>query len=112
LRCHWPFDAGYDEWIDIANDYHAARYSRAISDAIACGEGAVRGVAGGFLEVKVSAGGFTIEFSRPVSGWSASSLRLVIGRPVGDLLPQALPFTLTAGLNVGPVSAARAGLLG
>lgn len=86
LRCHWPFDAGNDEWIDIENTYHVPNYLRAVDDAMTSGSGLAHGITGGLIRVTSLDDGFFLEFSRPQSGWSASSLRLRVTRPVGDLL--------------------------
>jgi hypothetical protein len=96
LRCSWPFDFNADEWIDIRNRYYAVDYSKAVSDAAArgVGTGKAHGITGGFLEITGADGGFFIEFSRPQSGWCASSLQLHVGRPVGELSLQSLPFRL------------------
>jgi hypothetical protein len=99
LRCRWPFDRDADEWINIKNFYYASDYSKAISDAAARrqGTGKAQGVDGGFLEVAEIDSGFIIEFSRPQGGWCANSLRLRIGRPIGELSLQALPFKAVHG---------------
>lgn len=89
LRCHWPFDSDHDEWIDIENTYHAPNYLRAVDDAMTSGNGLAHGVTGGLMRVTSLDNGFFLEFSRPQSGWSASSLRLHVRRPIADLLPAA-----------------------
>ncbi len=91
LNCHWPFDLAMDEWINIENSFSTLDYLRAINDAMATGKGAARGINGGFMEVALQDDGFTIEFSRPQAGWSATSLHLHIRRPVDDLLRQVPP---------------------
>jgi hypothetical protein len=94
LHCSWPFDLDTGEWIYIENLYPASDYSQAVSDAAAGekGTGRARGVNGGFLEIIRVNGGFLIEFSRAQSGWCANSLQLRIGRPIGELALQSLPF--------------------
>jgi hypothetical protein len=92
LRCHWPFDFIEDEWINIENSYHASSYLRAVDDALTSGWGSACGIAGGYLHITTLGDRFTLEFSRPSSGWSASSLRLRVDRPVSDLQPEVLPF--------------------
>jgi hypothetical protein len=93
LRCSWPFDFNADEWIYIKNRYDAADFSKAISDAAASGgRGKADGVTGGFLEITHADDGFLIEFSRPESGWCATSLQLHVRRPVDELSLQSLPF--------------------
>jgi hypothetical protein len=88
LRCHWPFDLEDDEWIDIENKYDTDDYMRAVEDALTKGKGKVVGIEDGFLEVTSSESGFILEFSGPQQGWSAKSLRLLIRRPLRDLLSQ------------------------
>ncbi len=88
LRCHWPVDLEADEWIDIQNRFAIAGYLRAVDDAMSTGSGEAKGLTGGFLRITSTAGGFAIEFSRPEGGWSASSLRLHVRRPMAELLPQ------------------------
>jgi hypothetical protein len=93
LHCSWPFDFNADEWIYIKNRYDAADFSKAISDAAASGgTGKADGVTGGFLEITHADDGFLIEFSRPESGWCATSLQLHVRRPVDELSLQSLPF--------------------
>ena len=94
LRCHWPFDLSEDAWIDIKNRYYVADYSRAILDAVNNGKGKAWGIAGGFLKVTSSGDEFAIDFSRPESGWFASSLQLPVRQSVDNLLLHALPFRL------------------
>ena len=86
LRCHWPADLKADEWIDIQNNYHILSYLQAVDDSMSTGNGEARGISGGYLRVSSITDGFIIEFSRPQDGWSASSLRLHIRRPITDLL--------------------------
>jgi hypothetical protein len=86
LRCHWPVDLEADDWIDIQNDYHIRSYLQAVDDSMSTGNGEAQGILGGYLRVSSTADGFIIEFSRPQDGWSASSLRLRIRRPITDLL--------------------------
>ena len=88
LRCHWPADLKADDWIDIQNSYHILSYLQAVDDSMSTGNGEARGISGGYLRVISIADGFIIEFSRPQDGWSASSLRLHIRRPISDLLPR------------------------
>jgi hypothetical protein len=88
LRCHWPVDLKADDWIDIQNDYHIRSYLQAVDDSMSTGNGEAQGISGGYLRVISIADGFIIEFSRPQDGWSASSLRLHIRRPLSDLLPR------------------------
>ncbi len=99
LRCSWPFDFTTDEWIYIKNRYYAAEYSKAVSDAAAEDKrtGKVRGVNGGFLAVTQVNSGFLIDFSRPQSGWCASSLQLHVRRPVDELSLPCLPFKVIYG---------------
>ncbi|HEY7011477.1 MAG TPA: hypothetical protein VH480_01880 [Streptosporangiaceae bacterium] len=86
LRCHWPFDSDSDEWIDIENIYLATSYLRAVNDAMTSGSGLAHGIAGGLIRITALDDGFFLEFSRPQSGWSATSLRLHVKHPIGDLL--------------------------
>jgi len=88
LRCHWPVDLAADEWIDIQNNYSLGSYLRAIGDVISTGNGETRGISGGYLRLTSIEGGYAIEFSRPLDGWSAISLRLNIRRPITELMPQ------------------------
>lgn len=88
LRCHWPADLQADDWIDIQNDYHMLSYLRAVDDSMVTGNGEAHGITGGYLRVSSISDGFILEFSRPQDGWSASSLRLHIRRPISDLLPR------------------------
>ncbi len=96
LRCHWPVDLNADEWVDIKNDYHIRSYLQAVDDSMSTGNGEAQGISGGYLRVSSIADGFILEFSRPQDGWSASSLRLHIQRPISDLLPR--PGSSLAGL--------------
>ena len=96
LRCHWPVDLMADEWIDIQNEYRILGYLQAVDDSMSTGKGEAQGISGGYLRVISIADGFIIEFSRPQDGWSASSLRLHIRRPISDLLPR--PESCLAGL--------------
>lgn len=99
LSCSWPFDFNADEWISIKNSYYAVDYAKATADA-ATGDkatGKAYGVEGGFLEITQINSGFLIEFSRPQSGWCASSLQLHVRRPVAELSPQSLPFRVICG---------------
>ena len=89
LHCRWPFDLVEDEWISIQNRYHVSSYRQAVDNAIANGIGKASGVDGGSLEIASQNDGFTIEFSRPQTGWSASSLQLHVRRPIVELLLQA-----------------------
>lgn len=86
LRCRWPLDLSEDDWIDIHNRYHVSNYQRAVDNAMANGTGKAPGVDGGFLEIGSVKDGFTIEFSRPQTGWSAGSLQLHVRRPLDELL--------------------------
>jgi len=86
LRCRWPFDLLEDEWISIQNRYQLSSYQRAVDNAMANGTGKAQGVNGGFLEIASVNDGFIIEFSRPQTGWSASSLQLHVRRPLNELL--------------------------
>lgn len=95
LRCHWPVDLADDEWIDIQNHYNLASYLRAINDAISTGNGETQGITGGYLRLTSITDGYAIEFSRPLDGWSALSLRLHVRRPITELLPQQ--HSLTSG---------------
>jgi hypothetical protein len=88
LCCHWPADLETDDWIDIQNHYHILSYMQAVHDAMSTGNGEVQGVLGGCLRVIAVVDGFILEFSRPQDGWSASSLRLHMRRPISDLLPK------------------------
>lgn len=88
LSCHWPFDLEDDQWIDIKNLFRAPDYLLAVDNAMAAGYGEAPGIAGGFLRIRSLKDGFAIEFSRPQAGWSASSLRLQVRRPIGELLLQ------------------------
>jgi hypothetical protein len=99
LRCNWPLDFTTDEWIDIKNRYYALDYSKAVSDAAATDRGAGKayGINGGFLEITQINSGFLIDFSRPQSGWCASSLQLHVRRPVGELSLPSLPFRVVYG---------------
>jgi hypothetical protein len=94
LSCSWPFDSHADDWIYIKNLYYASDYSKAISDAAAEAKKTTKipGVNGGFLEVTQTNSGFLIGFSRAQVGWSNTSLQLHVGRPIGELSPQSLPF--------------------
>jgi hypothetical protein len=85
LRCHWPVDLEDDEWVDIQNRYSMSSYVQAVSNAMATGNGEAPGVTGGFLRIKSLADGFNIEFSRPETGWFATSLQLHVKRPIGEL---------------------------
>ncbi len=96
LRCHWPVDLNADEWVDIKNDYHIRSYLQAVDDSMSTGNGEAQGISGGYLRVSSIADGFILEFSRPQDGWSASSLRLHIQRPISDLLRR--PGSSLAGL--------------
>ena len=89
LRCHWPVDLNADEWVDIKNAYHIRSYLQAVDDSMSTGNGEAQGISGGYLRVSSIDDGFILEFSRPQDGWSASSLRLHIQRPISDLLPRA-----------------------
>ena len=89
LHCRWPFNLVEDEWISIQNRYHVSSYRQAVDNAIANGIGKASGVDGGSLEIASQNDGFTIEFSRPQTGWSASSLQLHVRRPIVELLLQA-----------------------
>jgi hypothetical protein len=99
LDCSWPFDFDADEWICIKNRYYAVDYSKAISDAATRNKrtGKVHGISGGFLEVTQINSGFLIDFSRPQSGWYATSLQLHVRRPVGELSVESLPFRVICG---------------
>lgn len=99
LYCSWPFDFNTDEWIYIRNRYYAADYSKAVSDAAAKGKrtGKAYGINGGFLEITQVNSGSLVEFSRPQSGWCASSLQLHVRRSVGELSLQSLPFRVIYG---------------
>jgi hypothetical protein len=99
LRCSWPFDFNADEWISIKNSYYAVDYSEAVSDAATSNRrtGKAYGINGGFLEITQMNSGFLIEFSRPQSGWCASSLQLHVRRPVAELSLQSLPFRVICG---------------
>jgi hypothetical protein len=88
LRCHWPVDLKADEWADIQNDYPIVSYLQAVDDSMSTGNGETQGISGGYLRIISIADGFIIEFSRPQNGWSASSLRLHVRRPISDLLPR------------------------
>jgi hypothetical protein len=77
-----------DEWIDIQNHYNLASYLQAVGDAISTGNGEAEGIGGGYLRFTSIVDGFAIEFSRPEDGWSAISLRLLVRRPIVELLPQ------------------------
>jgi hypothetical protein len=92
LRCHWPVDLNTDDWVDIQNDYQLPSYLQAVDDSMSTGKGEAQGISGGYLRVSSIADGFIIEFSRPQDGWSASSLRLHIRRPISDLLPWPEPY--------------------
>lgn len=99
LRCSWPFDFTTDEWVYIKNRYDAIDYSKAVSDAAAKDKraGKAYGINGGFLEVTQLNSGFLIDFSRPQSGWCASSLQLHVRRPVDELSLPSLPFRVIYG---------------
>jgi len=99
LHCSWPFDFTADDWIYIRNRYHAADYSKAVSDAAAKDKrtGKAYGINGGFLEITQVNSGSLVEFSRPQGGWCASSLQLHVRRPVGELSLQSLPFRVIYG---------------
>jgi hypothetical protein len=99
LHCSWPFDFNTDEWIYIKNRYYAVDYSKAVTDAAAKGRGTGKayGINGGFLEVTGINSGFLIEFSRPQSGWCASSLQLHVRQSIGELSLQSLPFRVVCG---------------
>jgi hypothetical protein len=86
LRCHWPADLKADDWIDIQNHYPILGYQQAVNDSMSTGNGETQGISGGYLRVTSISDGFIIEFSRSQDGWSASSLRLHIRRPISDLL--------------------------
>jgi hypothetical protein len=101
LRCHWPIDLTDDEWIDIQNDYDIAGYLRAVDDALSTGNGLAQGINGGYLRIISVAGGFVIEFSRPQGGWSASSLRLHLGRPIAELLPYRDGLSESVSVSLG-----------
>lgn len=100
LRCHWPADLKADDWIDIQNHYHILSYLQAVDDSMSTGNGEAQGISGGYLRVISIADGFIIEFSRPQNGWSASSLRLHIRRPISDLLPRRNSSSGSAGINL------------
>jgi hypothetical protein len=102
LRCHWPVDLMADEWIDIQNDYHMLSYLQAVDDSMSTGNGETQGISGGYLKVSTIADGFIIEFSRPQDGWSASSLRLHIRRPITDLLLKC--DSLSGSVRINPES--------
>ena len=87
LNCHWPFDLDKEDWIEIQNTYHMSSYLRAVSNAMTNGSGQARGIWGGSLHITNLDDGFAIEVSRPACGWSASSLKLHIRRPIEGLLP-------------------------
>lgn len=89
LNCIWPADLKADEWIYIQNHYHIHDYLQAVEDSMSSGHGEAHGISGGHLRVLSTTDGFIIEFSRPQGGWSASSLRLHIRRPISDLLPRS-----------------------
>lgn len=99
LRCSWPPDSDANEWIYIKNRYHAADYSKAISDAAGRDKGTakIHDVNGDLLEITQINSGFLIEFSRAQTGWCTSSLQLYIRRPVGELRLQSLPFRVVYG---------------
>jgi len=99
LCCSWPFDFNTDEWIYIKNRFYAVDYSKAISDAATRDKktGQVYGINGGSFEVTQINSGFLVDFSRPQSGWCASSLQLHVRRPVGELSLQSLPFRVVCG---------------
>jgi hypothetical protein len=86
LCCHWPFDLEDDQWIDIKNRFHTSNYLLAVDNAMADGYGEAPGIAGGFLQIRSLGDVFDMEFSRPQTGWSASSLQLRVRRPIGELL--------------------------
>lgn len=92
LRCHWPVDLDDDEWVDIRNLYSLSSYVQAVRTAMRTGSGELPGIAGGFLRIRSLAAGFQIEFSRPQTGWCASSLQLYVRRPVGELMLQEGPI--------------------
>jgi hypothetical protein len=92
LDCHWPVDLTADEWLDIQNNYSIASYLRAVDDAMSTGHGEARGITDGYLRISTIDEGFAIEFSRPQGGWSASSLRLLVRRPIAELLPRRDPL--------------------
>jgi hypothetical protein len=98
LRCHWPFDVADDEWVNIQNRYLLTDYRQAVNSAMISGTGKAQGVDGGFLKISRLNDGFALEFSRPQTGWSASSLQRHVKRPVAELLPQA-PETLSTVLR-------------
>ena len=104
LHCSWPFDFTADEWIYIRNRYYAVDYSKAISDAAASdkGTGKAYGIDGGFLEITQVNSGFLIEFSRPESGWCATSLQLHVRQPVGEISLESLPFRVIYGRLFAP----------
>jgi len=85
LRCLWPFDLFEGEWITIQNRYHASGFRRAVDSAMSHDVGKAQGVGGGFLEIASVGDGYTINFSRPQTGWLARSLQLNIGRPLAEL---------------------------
>jgi hypothetical protein len=105
LRCHWPGDLADDEWIDIQNHYNLASYLQAVDDAISTGNGEVQGIADGYLRFTSMVDGFAIEFSRPQDGWSAISLRLLVRRPIIELLPQR--HGLSEPVSISPSGARR-----
>ena len=92
LRCHWPIDLTDDEWVDIQNNYSIAGYLQAVDDAVSTGMGQAQGITGGYLRIISVADGFVIEFSRPQYGWTASSLRLHVRRPIAELLRTSRRF--------------------
>jgi hypothetical protein len=100
LRCHWPADLKIDEWIHIQNHYHILNYLQAVDDSMSTGNGEAQGISGGYLRVISIAEGFIIEFSRPQNGWSASSLRLHVQRPISDLLLKR--DGLSGSVRIGP----------
>ena len=107
LRCHWPADFDSNEWIDISNSFDRERYARMVGDAMTAGAGEVAGIAGGYLTIRVAGDGCTIELSRPQGGWSAASLRFLVRRPCGELLPQADETAPAAALSAGPQGPVR-----
>ena len=111
LHCHWPADLENNEWIDIANQFDVASYSQAVRDAISVGSGTTSGITGGHLTITAVGDGFAIDFSRPQDGWSATSLRIVVRRPLAELLPEhgqaPARQAAAASQRIGPDSAER-----
>lgn len=107
LRCHWPADFDSNEWIDISNSFDREGYVRMVGDAMTAGTGQVTGIAGGHLTIRVVGDGCAVEFSRPQGGWSAASLRVLVRRPCGELLPPADEIARSATPSAEPQNPVR-----